>query len=405
MSILPAELIEDILEHVYGEYRSPEAPSDLYRCALVSHTWRAISQSLIFSELLLCAAHEERVKTLLVAQSCHFRQYVRKAWIKDDGGSDSIKEFLNWLPNIQGLYVLCCGPISKSFEHPSSEAISILRNLTSLGLSTLTSFPVELFYHCCSLRELKINGSTFDVDTADQERFSTHSSISSLHSLHVAGVLSDMRILEWMLTPQCPFELTALKTLRVSDRSDELQPYEWIQKIVRSCGPTLRDLMIDPPTSLVLQDPELTPESLLYPSTLSNLRVITISIWQEINNYTNYVPWMNAFVSSLPVPNRLEEIRIPTVFMFSRPDGNDAQIEADMSVYGWEALDTVLTLDHVKLKKVVFGVYGLDRPRGQILRSLLREKLPQLDGSGILEIVGSRAYGWMSTEECWWRVK
>ncbi|TFK64197.1 hypothetical protein BDN72DRAFT_280306 [Pluteus cervinus] len=403
MSILPAELIENILEHVYGEYRSPEAPSDLYRCALVSHTWRAISQPLIFSELLLCASQEARIQAFLDAQICHFRQYVCKVWINDVGGSDSIKEFFNWLPNIQELYVLCPGPISKSLERLHPETMSILRNLTSLGLSALISFPVKVFYHCHSLRELKVNGSTFEIDTTTHQQLPSRLPIPSLHSLHVTGfVLPEMQILGWMLTPQCPFDLSALKTLRTSDRSDELQPYEWIQQIVRLCGPTLRDLAIGPPSSLALPDPKLTPESLLYPSTLLNLRVITISIIQEITDDINYVPWMNAFFSSLPVHNRLEEIRIPTLFRFGPSDGKNTHMEAEMAICGWEALDTILTSDYIKLKKVIFGVYGLRRPRGQILGSLLREKLPHLDGNGILEI---RAYRWLSREQFWWEVK
>ncbi|TFK64194.1 hypothetical protein BDN72DRAFT_963374 [Pluteus cervinus] len=279
MSILPAELIENILEHVYSEYKDLETPSDLHRCALVSRTWRAISQPLIFFELLLSEGQEEQMKMLL---DTHLRQHVRKAWIEDCGSLEFIEEFFNLLPNVQGLCVLHSGP-RKLMETPVPE--TMLKNLTSL---------------------------------------------------------------------------------------------------------------------VAVEDPQLTTEYLLYSSALSNLRVVTISIIQEIKDYTSYIPWMKAFLSCLPVSNRLEEIHIPCLFT----DPEDVHVDADMPLYGWEALDTILTSSEFRLKRVVFGIYGLGKPsRPEALRSLLRESLPGLNRNGILEIVGSTEYGYISEEDRWWYIK
>ncbi|TFK64195.1 hypothetical protein BDN72DRAFT_280291 [Pluteus cervinus] len=249
MTTFPVEIIENILEHVYSEYKPLETPYDLHQCSLVSHTWRAISQPLIFLELLLTEGQEEQMKVLLDAQNGHIRQYVRKAWIEDHKGLEFIEEFLNSLPNLQRLYVLHGGSLKLiSMESPVPE--TTLKNLTSLCLSIVGSFPVQAFYSCHSLRELKINESIFEVDIKIQHSFPGRSPISSLDSLHVAGDdLSHMQILEWMLTPRCPFDLGALTTLQISDRSDELRAYEWAAGIVKLCTSTLRDLMIDPPTS------------------------------------------------------------------------------------------------------------------------------------------------------------
>ncbi|TFK64206.1 hypothetical protein BDN72DRAFT_846824 [Pluteus cervinus] len=406
MATFPVKIIENILEHVYSQYKPLETPYNLHQCALVSHTWRAISHSLIFFELLLSEGREERVKALLGAQNGHLRQYVRKAWIEDHKGQEFIEEFLNSLPNVQGLYVLHGGSLKLiSMESPVPE--TTLKNLTSLGLSMVASFPVQAFYSCHSLRELKTNESTFEVDIKIQHSFPGCSPISSLDSLRVTGdELSNMRILEWMLTPQCPFDLRALTTLRIADRSDELRAYEWAAEIVRLCTSTLRDLMIDPPTSLAVEDPQVTTESLLYSSALSNLRVVTISIIQEIKDYTSYIPWMKAFFSCLPVPNRLEEIHIPCLFTHRTPDSEDAHIAADMPLYGWEAFDAILTSSEFRLKRVVFGIYGLGKPsRPEALRSLLRESLPGLNRNGVLEVVGSKEYGYISEEDRWWYIK
>ncbi|TFK64193.1 hypothetical protein BDN72DRAFT_280258 [Pluteus cervinus] len=280
MSSLPAELIENILEHVYSEYKDLETPSDLHRCALVSRTWRAISQPLIFFELLLSEGQEEQMKMLL---DTHLRQHVRKAWIEDCGSLEFIEEFFNLLPNVQGLCVLHSGP-RKLMETPVPE--TMLKNLTSLGLSNIRSFPVQAFYNCHSLRELKINKLTFEIDIRIQPLFPSRSPISILDSLHIAGFsLPQMRILEWMLTPQCPFNLGALTTLRIADNSDELSTYTWAVQIVKLCASTVQDLRIDIPTLFADRDPNLT----------------------KIKRYANYVPWMKAFFSSLPMPNRLEE--------------------------------------------------------------------------------------------------
>ncbi|TFK64200.1 hypothetical protein BDN72DRAFT_963379 [Pluteus cervinus] len=330
------------------------------------------------------------------------RQYVRKVWIEDSWALDFVEESLSSkLPNLQGVYLLN-GPLSKPLTVPPE---TTMRNLTSLGLSEIGSIPVQIFYHCHSLHDLKFDRSTLQVDI--QERSPIHSPISSLHCLHIAGdSLPRMHILEWMLTPQCPFDLKALTTLRIADHSDELKAYGWTAKIVKLCASTLQDLMIDPPTSLAAQNPKLSTEFLLYPSTLSNLRIITISIIQEIGDYTNYVPWMNAFFSSLPVPNRLEEIHIPCLFTYRTPDTEDAHITADIPLYGWEALDTILSSSDFKLKRVVFGVYGLGKPSTPTtLASSFRESLPRLNGNGILEIVGSTEYGYFSEEDRWWYVK
>ena len=115
-----------------------------------------------------------------------------------------------------------------------------------------------------------------------------------------------------------------------------------------------------------------------------------MSIIQEIQDYTNYIPWMNAFFSSLPDPGRLEELRIPCLFTYHTPAYEDAHIEDDLALYGWEDLDATLTSNSFRLKRVIFGIHDLGKPSTPVtLSSSLREMLPQLSRKRILEIVGS----------------
>ncbi|TFK70107.1 hypothetical protein BDN72DRAFT_959023 [Pluteus cervinus] len=399
MSIFPVELIENILAHVYAEYRPLENPVVLHQCALVCRTWRTISQSFIFSEILLSASHLDNKIKILRGNSCLHR-YIRTLWLGNDGGICGVEAILNVLPRVQELYVLEYGLATVLIDGPAAERV--LGNLTSLALEgSPIPFWIGTFYYCHSLRELKMRNSTFDV--ADTQKFPRNRAITRLHSLHISGTASShMEILQWMLTPQCPFDLTALTTFRTSDRSDELESYAWIQEIVKLCAPTLQDIMIDPPTSIAGPNPSLTSGSLLYPSTLFNLRVITISIMQERYDYTNYIPWMTTFFSLLPIFNRLEEIRIPYMFRDHFDELEEGRIQIDL--YDLEALDTTLTSSHLELKRVVFAIYKHSRCEFKILGPLLRELLPRLNEKGVLEIEISTTLGHMAEHDCWWRL-
>ncbi|TFK70102.1 hypothetical protein BDN72DRAFT_839411, partial [Pluteus cervinus] len=286
---------------------------------------------------------------------------------------------------------------------------TILRNLTSLGLSAIRrGFYLQYFYHCPALRELKINNCKFDsqdtLPASDTPR-------PQLHSLHLrADGLAQMRILEWMLTPEGAFDLTALTTFITLDYTDEPEAYTWIQEVVKLCAPTLRDLMINPPTRLAGLSPVITPDYLLHPSTLSNLRFFTISIIQDSVDYSNFIPWMKAFFSQFPSENRLEEIRIPCMFMGPEAAPGDLGppiMAYNMESYDWNALDTALDSHRLnKLQRVVFGIYDIyDQANGsETLGPLLRGLLPRLNARGILEIVKSETHGYLAKEERWWHI-
>ncbi|TFK64201.1 hypothetical protein BDN72DRAFT_881652 [Pluteus cervinus] len=397
MSILPVELVEHILQFVYGHYRSPKKPFDLFRCALVCYTWRIISQPLIFSEITL-GSWDERKK--MFEENNHLRRYVHLVWVRRNGHLSNIQETLKLFPNLHELYMV---------QPPTTRLLGgadiqmTLRNLTSIGLSACRcGFPVPYFYHCAALRELKMNRCLFDFQYA---QLSSHTPKPRLHSLHIAADrFSQMRILEWMLSPQGAFDLTELTTFMSSDltgQRDQRGAFTWVQEIVQLCAPTLRELMISPPISQTTSTPD---HHLLHPSTLSNLRLITISIRQNTvtHNKMNYVPWMTAFFSQLPTDNCLEEIRIPCEF--AGPGTTPwvfPPIEYDMGSYGWNALDTVLSSSYHKLKRVAFSIY--DRPtRSETLGPLLRDSLPRLNKRGILEIVTSETHGYIAKEDCWW---
>ncbi|TFK64196.1 hypothetical protein BDN72DRAFT_846813 [Pluteus cervinus] len=260
MAVFPVELIENIIAHAYGEYRPLENPLVLHQCALVCRTWRTIAQSFIFSEILLSADIPDGRLDVL-RENDYLSQSVRTLWLGDNGGVDGGDDFLNLLRKVRQLYVLEDSLVMALVEGPTAERF--MGNLTSLCLEgAAIPFWAGIFYLCHSLRELKMTESEFEFD--DMENLTRDRTISRLRSLHIAGHgASRMKILQWMLTPQSPFDLTGLTTFWASDSSDGLESFAWIQEIVKVCAPTLQDLMVNPPTSVAVQNPNLTSESLL----------------------------------------------------------------------------------------------------------------------------------------------
>ncbi|TFK64190.1 hypothetical protein BDN72DRAFT_846809 [Pluteus cervinus] len=386
MAVFPLELIENILAHAYAEYQPLKKPLVLHQCALVCVEWRDIAQSFIFSEILLSADIPDE-KLDIFRDNSRLPQYVRTLYLSCNRGLDGGEQFLPLLPNVRQLCVLNYGIVSALLRGPTAERF--MGNLTSLCLEgAATPFWAGVFYLCHSLRELEMTDAEFDFD--ETQDLAKDRPISRLRSLGIAGDReSHMEILQWMLKPQSPFDLTGLTTFRTSnclDCSEEFEPYSWIQQIIKLCASSLRDLEVRPPTTLALQNPDLTSGSLLYPSTLCNLRVFTISIMQETTGdvkLMNYIPWMKTFFSLLPNSNRLEEIYISCTFMDYT---NYDRVDEKIGFYDWEALDTMLTSSHFNLRRVVLDIDRSGSGGLVISAPLLREFLPGLTEKGILEI-------------------
>ncbi|TFK70105.1 hypothetical protein BDN72DRAFT_565780 [Pluteus cervinus] len=298
MSSFPAELIENILEHAYGEYKPLEKPVILHQCAQVCRTWRTIAQSLIFSELLLSIGNPQ-IKILQENDSP--RHLVRRVWVR----------------------------------------------------------------------------------------------------------IVEMEIIPWMLGPRSAFDLTRLTTLRTSDRTNHLEGYALVQELVEQCASTVQDLMVDPPTMYAVLNPDLSPECVLNPTKLSSLRTIRIAIIQEMEDYTNFIPWLIALFSSFAVDSKLEEILLPCVFPEHSLDVETGAKEDTIGEYGWEALDDLLSTSIQTLKRVVisvYGNYGVNPQGDHSLGIQFRTAFPRLTERGMLEIMGSLEPGCVSSEDCWWRL-
>ncbi|TFK64591.1 hypothetical protein BDN72DRAFT_260056 [Pluteus cervinus] len=250
-SPFPIELVENVLEHAYAEYRPLEKPVTLYQCALVCQTWRIIAQSLIFSECVLSLGSPQ-IESL--KRDDTIRHLVRRVWVNVVSGS-SVNELSGLLPGLQEVYVLSqLDELFTFLSDPHTELPKpfmlandtfVLGNLTSFGLSSI-SFPLKLFRHCTSLRELKINRCVFEhEDDAD----SLHAPQQlMLHSFHLrAHTHQEMDVISWMLSSNSPFNWTQLTTLRVCNQTHKFKTHKLVEALVERCASTLEDLMVEPP--------------------------------------------------------------------------------------------------------------------------------------------------------------
>ncbi|TFK70104.1 hypothetical protein BDN72DRAFT_877977 [Pluteus cervinus] len=401
MSTFPVELVENVLEHVYGEYQPLESPIALFKCSTVCRTWKSIAHKLIFSEITTKGLREIDI----FKKDMHpFHRLVRRIWIKDISGGD-VEQLLGLLPNLKEIHVRYnINTWNPKHEFPSKSSGQgvplIFRNLTSLSLSGIV-FPVKFFYYCTSLLDLKINSCKFDR----QNDISPATPPQRPRSLVLRAISwFTMEVLEWMLSPQGAFDLTKLKVLRLSDRTDFSKGYDLVQAIVERCASSVQDLMIDPPTDYAFENLELTHECILHPSELSNLRTVTISIEQQILPPINFVPWMIAFFTSLPEDTQLEEILLPCNFFDDWIEDKSLDPASDIRQYGLEGLDSVWS-GMPTLKRVVIGLYHAEAfPISGSAVSHLRKSFPNLSGRGMLEITGSTAIGNISVADWWWIV-
>ncbi|TFK70106.1 hypothetical protein BDN72DRAFT_839414 [Pluteus cervinus] len=408
-SYFAVELVESILEHIYGEYESLQNPLDLFQCALVCRDWRLIAQRLIFAELHL-APGGEGIKIFQEDDKHHLLVYVRRVWMHDAFGG--IEDNLSSLPNLRQIYALAASNTASASRDPNQwpylKRIKIFTgdHLTTLGLAS-TFFPVKILRHCTSLRELSIEGCLIDQEDVPRGGPVHAAPLQQLHSFDFrAWNTQTMEVLWWMLGPQGPFDFTKLRTLRISDRTDLIAEHAATQALVTQCAATVRDLMVSPQAKYAWPSTNLTPERLFHPSNLTNLRSIRISIRQELYGHINFVPWMTAFFSSLPGDTKLEEIFIPSWF----PEYPHIEFDDDIGDYNWGSLDDVLSSRIPRLKQVIISAYGPGAKSGPLSSTYvhhiivpgLLKAFPKLTQRSMLRVINSLDIGYVSREECWW---
>ncbi|TFK70706.1 hypothetical protein BDN72DRAFT_838645 [Pluteus cervinus] len=381
MQDLPTDVVEEFMLHLNGEITERLRRARLLPCCLVSRSWRAIAQPLLFSRVVIdCRSRKEELDPVYktVSENPHLRSYIQALWI-NNLGLPSLKTFEALgplLPRLGQLRIHTC-------DYPESSAPALERVfLTMFASERLTSLsfldvaiPVGLFSHCTALRELDLREATFHGMDDPVPTKTTHRPKLRLQSLCVFSTkMEHVEVMEWFLTSRCPFDWSDLRTLCISERSDLPRGHEVLCQFVEHVSPSLENLLFDPPLQCCLIPP--TADIPTFPRL--NLRIAALGVREELVEDQNPIPWMMDFLSRLPHPRTVQEI----YFHGSMKHNVEAEEWGD----SWMKLDALLTsqrFDHVKV--VDFFIYdGLHGEELEELTKSMRELLPNLFGQGKL---------------------
>ncbi|TFK74105.1 hypothetical protein BDN72DRAFT_100447 [Pluteus cervinus] len=257
--IIPPELVDIILRDVCAGEHPQVISSTLYNSSLVCKCWRGIAQPLLFSEPSLARRSASTSTSLLVALSKypHLRGLIKILWL-------DYNTFWLWpryrnllfelLPGLQSLVLAGFHwPIPHEIFAALQSTFSSDR-ITRLYLSHMTKFPVALFYHFSTLRELYLRKVTFEgfrVDTGDLVQKKTGGDSSQVDArLHSRGKqlrlehlslfyreITEAWIIKWLLNPSCAFDTPLLKSLHLYHPHSQPDSINLVNELLRSTSP------------------------------------------------------------------------------------------------------------------------------------------------------------------------
>ncbi|TFK70112.1 hypothetical protein BDN72DRAFT_877983 [Pluteus cervinus] len=417
---LPLELVEVILEHLFGEYDLCAPPVALYKCSLVSQSWRHIAQSIMLSEITLPAfdANNHHVDFDTFKKDPVLLQCVRHLFIMEHNWPE-IANILPTFPNLRRIAIIEEILTHTPFQAPVHTFTQVADRLTSIYLGYLYCFPAQIFNHCSSLRELRTLNMNFlfsDLKGSDSDASLNKARLRPrLHLLEIAvGNEDETEILSWFLRPECAFDLSELKTLHILDRTCEAPVHRMAQILVEFVAPTIHDLALTSPTLDETIDHYITPESLSYMKNLLSIRSVRLPVIQYGDDIakTNPIPWVVAFLSNLPRPEYLERVDIPSTTALETSDEDIQNLDKKVESYGLQMLDSLLssskfpTLKRVNFGSAAFAADDIDGPaRSPILERLYEARLPHLSERDMLHFVYCKVTDYLTEAECWWALK
>ncbi|TFK70682.1 hypothetical protein BDN72DRAFT_958643 [Pluteus cervinus] len=398
----PPEIIEAITSYFMEELSDAFRRAHLASCSLVCQAWRSVAQPLLFSRVIVdTKRHRIRRLTNSLTTYPHLRNYLAAFWL--EGHLDNPDQ----IPNIQAILSLL-PPLRQLRLHtkdnmkllPHADVLSILPGmlssdrLTSLSLRDL-SLPVDLLHCCTALLELDIRECTFTgIAGAYLSEDSTSVSPvaptppikpttprSQLERLSLfATRVDEAEILRWLTRPGCNIDVSQLKILLVSERSDLPAGHTLLCDFLHAVSPALENVCLDagagctdiPRTSFI---PELPA--------MNNLRVVSFGLRENYIGENNPLPWIIDFLAHLPSPQNLKEIYFHGC-LESELSRNDEERRRQGWPADWARLDVLLTsLRFSHISDITFYIYDHDLDIESLLASL-RRSLPGLSASGRL---------------------
>ncbi|TFK70124.1 hypothetical protein BDN72DRAFT_959037 [Pluteus cervinus] len=403
----PPELVEIILEYLFGLYPMVTLPGFLLNCSLVCRSWHLIAQSIMFSVVVLPSTFTRWGKIIpALKRNPTLFQYVRCVLVVNIRTAE-LGTIIDLLPHLRRVSIIQGLSCYRSLRESTTDAlIKVGMNLTSLHLAKVLDFPIDVFYSCSALRELKCRDTTFLPPTTD----GLHNPRARLKSLFInAPHFPGIEILRWFCQPQCAFDLSELATFGCMGCPKEIEGHELVKQFIHLVSPSIQDLAINPPAEYAVSNYHISSESFLYTKRLYNLR--SLRLWADLKSGSetdrrNHVPWVLSFFNSLLRHDTLEEISIPC-FLSIDPTRPEEIIEEIRSFQLSQLDDLFTSSKFTALKKVTIGVsvwYDAEAPnKNHILERAFGEAFPRLRERKILGIIFPEVAGYMSYEECWWK--
>ncbi|TFK70670.1 hypothetical protein BDN72DRAFT_958632 [Pluteus cervinus] len=383
----PPEIFEKFIGHLADGEDASERRSNLRTCCYVSRIWCGLAQPILFSQVVLQSWTESQVEQFYESISTRPDLQVAFLCIKLDMQEPCprLVDVIQRLTKLRCLRLILDEFPYASLHHDFlSHLPPTLKStrITSLSLASICDFPVQLFFHLVALEELALKDMTYGglkdptPSPLDPSRWKPQLRVLLLSTTRY----EEADIVPWFLASECAFDLSRLSTFWAIERSNSDVAYGLVCGLVASVSSSLEDVLIDPPTGCVGNQP-LTNT---FPSQeLQSLRIATVAMLQDGYESFNAVPWLINFLTNLPEPDKLEELELPCEFR-----GSNCKSQQGLIRQGWPKVDILLGSSVFRNLKDVRIICYCERGNDEsfMLRSSLNLILPQLLKRGILRV-------------------
>ncbi|TFK70140.1 hypothetical protein BDN72DRAFT_959050 [Pluteus cervinus] len=381
--IFPTELVFEIVLWVNVDFIDFDRCRTLFSCCLVSRSWLAIAQPLLFSRVILKVgmARREDLATTIINYP-KVKQYIHQLQldIRPFGSGNPVQDVVVLAGTLGGwkfrglrLENALGGFISQSFlTLPPSD------RLTSLSLRAINVVPSLLTSLPSTLRELQLR----DVYVENLQSLISGSYTSNLGHwtpsprprIQKLSITNGHRIVSWFCQPHCHLDLSQLETLLLCE-DGFIGNLEIVRLFLCMVGPTIQHLFLDLPSNV--------SGSLMIPSgsrlPLEDMKQIkSISLRLSTHN-TGFLRIVD-FLKHLP-GGQLEEFCIYTVPM----------VKKLAHAPGWGILDDELTVKgtHVYICPPASTRVYTRGEKDKVLLATIFRLAPTLYNQGRLTVIPS----------------
>ncbi|KAF5351003.1 hypothetical protein D9756_008193 [Leucocoprinus leucothites] len=378
---VPQELIEAIIRNLEGDQRT------LARCARVSIRFLSVSQKLLYKKIVLeppiyrGKSNPRSINHFHGVLASHplFADYVEDLTISHKGPlftwldakatnwlsnphDTSLLEAMKQLKNLRKLKVSGVLSMGRTYDSPIdwknlsddmqlafNHACNEFQHLSVLHLHCITNLDVSLFDISKNLQELVFDAVTFaswelDGDESVWEPLPDRSRLKKL-CVHTYGT-SSLHFARYLTSYRTGFNLSYLESLHYTN--DCLQEHWRLCKMLDECESSLLEFEFSPSVETYFFD---DPDPLTF-SRLANLRLLSLSLWWEIDSVGGQGPlgWLKSRLNELAYFNCLEVLRLRCHFRWVDGDGSEVDHadaldwEADiMPWWLWREADRILS--------------------------------------------------------------